>query len=137
MWKHEDLQRKNTSLTAAQVSDRIAGFFNHGADVNQGYLRRTFNNLDDPKARKGGAVHPSISEDDAGPSIRAPEPKKQPAAPEQPAPKPTPHKKPAPKKKPAPLKKPAPKPAPQATPVIVAGLRRSARGLIPSRKLVM
>ena len=37
----------------------------------------------------------------------------------------------------APASAPAPKPAPQATPVIVSGLRRSARGLIPSRRLVM
>ena len=34
VWKHRDLQRKNPSLTAAQISDRIAGFFNHGNDVN-------------------------------------------------------------------------------------------------------
>ncbi len=35
VWKHEDLQRKNASLAATQISDRIAGFFNHGSDVNQ------------------------------------------------------------------------------------------------------
>jgi hypothetical protein len=136
MWKHEDSQRKNTSLTAAQVSDCIAGLFNHGADVNQGYLRRTFNNLDNPKALKGGAALPSISEDDVGPSIRAPDPKKKPAARKQP----TARKKPAQKKKPAPKPTPqAPQPPSPSPPVIVAELRRSARGLIPvlTRKLVM
>ena len=106
VWKHEDLQRKSPSLTTAQVSDRIAGFFNHGADDNQGYLRRTFNNLDDPKARKGGAALLSISEDDAGPSIRAPEPRKKSAARKQPAPKPAPEQ-PAPKPTPEKKEKPA------------------------------
>ena len=36
--KHRDFQRKNPPLAATQMSDRIAGFFNHGNDINQGYL---------------------------------------------------------------------------------------------------
>jgi hypothetical protein len=88
VWKHHDLERKNPTLTASQISDKIAGFFNHGSDINQGYLRNTFDRLDDPLARKGGAL-PTISEDDeAGPSRLAPEPKKKPAARVKAAPKP-------------------------------------------------
>jgi hypothetical protein len=126
VWKHRDLQRKNPTLTAAQISDRIAGFFNHGSDANQGYLRKTFDSLDDPLARKGGAL-PTISEEEeeAGPSRRAPEPKKKPAARKKTARKPTAKKDPAPE---APPPKPAPPPS---------GLRRSSRGRIPSRTLVM
>jgi hypothetical protein len=127
VWKHRDLQRENPTLIASHISDRIAGFFNHGNDINQGYLRKTFDNLDDPLARKGGAL-PTISEnDEAGPSRRAPEPKKKPAARKKASPKPAAKKAPAPE---APPPKPAPPP-----PVIVTGLRRSARGLIPSRCL--
>jgi hypothetical protein len=129
VWKHRDLQRKNPSLTAAQISDKIAGFFNHGSDINQGYLRKTFDSLDDPLARKGGAL-PSISEDDeAGPSRRAPEPKEKPAARKKSAPKSAARKDPAPEALP-------PKPAPPP-PAVATGLRRSARGLIPSRYLRM
>jgi hypothetical protein len=121
VWKHRDLQRKNPSLTAAQVSDRISGFFNHGSDINQGYLRKTFDSLDDPLARKGGAL-PTISEDEAGPSRRAPEPKEKPAAMKKAA------------KKAAAPEAPPPRPAPPP-PAIVTGTRRSARGRIPSRRL--
>jgi len=125
VWKHRDLSRKDPSLNAQQVSDRIAGFFNHRNDINQGHLRKTFDSLGDPLARKGGAL-PIISEDDeAGPSRRSPEPKKNPAARKKAAPKPAAKKAPAPE---APLPKPAPPP-----PAIVTWLRRIARGLITSR----
>ncbi len=60
VWKQRDLQRKNPSLTASQISDRIAGFFNHGNDINQGYIRKTFDSLDDLLAHKGYAL-PTIS----------------------------------------------------------------------------
>ncbi len=114
VWKHRDLQHKNPTLTASQISDRITGFFNHGSDVNAGYLRKTFDSLDDPFARKGGAL-PTISEEnEAGPSRRTHEPPPKPAS----------------------KIKPAPKSAPPP-PAIVTGLRRSARGRIPSRTLCM
>ena len=140
---HRAASAKNPSLTPAQISDKIAGFFQHSNDINQGYLRRTFGSMGDALAKKGVQLS-AIEEDEAGPSRRAPEPaaaRKQPApqkktaAPEQPAPKPAPQK-----KKPAAARKqhaPQKKTAPQTPPVIVSGLRRSARGLIPSRRLVM
>ena len=123
-------------MTPAQISDKIAGCFKHSNDINQSYLRRTFDNMGDALAKKGVQLSP-ISEDEAGPSLRAPEnAAKKPVARKQPAPKPTPKPKPAPKPTPQ-----APPPAspPHSPPVIITGLRRSARGLVPSltRKLVM
>jgi hypothetical protein len=123
---HRTASQSNPSLTPAQISEKIAGYFQHSNDINQGYLRRTFDSLDDPLARKGGAL-PTISENEAGPSRRAPEPKKKPAAKKQTAPKPAAKKAAAPE---APTPKPAPPP-----PVIVTGTRRSARGRVPSRRL--
>ncbi len=99
--------------------------------MNQGYLRKTFDSLDDPLARKGGALSAiSEDEDEAGPSRRAPEP----AARKQAAPKPAARNTAAPK--PTAPEAPPPKPAPPP-PAIVTGLRHSARGRIPSRRLVM
>jgi hypothetical protein len=40
VWKHRDLQRKNPTLIAAQISDHIAGFFSHCSDINQGIFAR-------------------------------------------------------------------------------------------------
>jgi hypothetical protein len=125
---HRAASAKNPSLTPAQISDKIAGFFQHSNDINQGYLRRTFGSMGDALAKKGVQLS-AIEEDEAGPSRRPPEPA---AARKQPAPKPAPKKKPA-----APQKKPAPPSQSPTPPVIVSGLRRSARGLIPSRKIVM
>jgi hypothetical protein len=121
---HRAASAKNPSLTPAQISDKIAGFFQHSNDINQGYLRRTFGSMGDALARKGGAL-PTISENEAGPSRSAPEPKKKPAARKKAAPKPA-----APK--PAAPEAPPPKPAPPP-PAIATGLRRSARGRIPKR----
>ena len=81
-----------------------------------------FDSLDDPLARKGRAL-PTISEIEAGPSRRAPEPAaKKVAAKKVAAPKPAPVA-------------PPPKPAPQ--PLIVTDTRHRSRGRVPSRKLVM
>ena len=123
---HRTASQTNPSLTPAQISEKIAGYFQHSNDINQGYLRRTFDSLDDPLARKGGAL-PTISENEAGPSRREPEP----AAKKKAAPKPAAKKVATPRPVPvAPTPKPAPPP-----PVIVTGTRRSARGRVPSRRL--
>ena len=37
IWKHRDFHRKNPSLTAAPVNDRITCLVNHGLEINQGY----------------------------------------------------------------------------------------------------
>ncbi len=121
---HRTALQKKPSLTPAQISDKIASYFQHSNDINQGYLRRTFDILDDLFARKGKDALPSISENEAGPSRREPEPA---------APKTATRKQAAPR--PAPVA-PPPKPAPPP-PVIVTGTRRSARGRIPSRRIVM
>jgi hypothetical protein len=42
VWKHREMTKKNPSLTATQISEKIAGFFNHSSDINIGYLRKTF-----------------------------------------------------------------------------------------------
>jgi hypothetical protein len=77
---HRTASAKNPSLTPAQISDKIAGCFQHSNDINQSYLRRTFDNMGDALAKKGVQLSP-ISEDEAGPSRRAPEPAaKKPAA---------------------------------------------------------
>ncbi len=100
-------------MTPAQISEKIVGYFQHSNDINQGYLRQTFDSLDDPLARKCKAALPTISENEAGPSRREPEPAV---------------KKPAARKKDA-LEAPPP--------VIVAGTRRGSRGRVPSRRLLM
>ncbi len=124
---HRTASQKNPSLTPAQISEKIAAYFQHSDDINQGYLRPTFDSLDDPLARKGKAALPTISEIEAGPSRRAPEP----AAKKKAAPKPAAKKVATPR--PAPVA-PTPKPAPPP-PIIVTGTRRSARGRVPSRRL--
>jgi DNA-binding XRE family transcriptional regulator len=48
------MTKKNPSLTATQISEKIAGFFNHASDINMGYLRKTFDTLQDPLAKKSG-----------------------------------------------------------------------------------
>jgi hypothetical protein len=53
-WKHREMSRANPRLTATQISEKIAGFFNHASDVNIGYLRLTFDSVDDPLAKKQG-----------------------------------------------------------------------------------
>jgi hypothetical protein len=92
------------------------------------YLRLTFGSMGDSLSKKGVQLS-AIEEDEAGPSRRAPEPKKKPAARKKAAPKPAAKKAPAPE---APPPKTVPPP-----PAIATGLRRSARGLIPSRRIVM
>ena len=39
-------------MTPAQTSDKIAGYFQHSNDINQGYLRRTFNSMGAALAKK-------------------------------------------------------------------------------------
>jgi hypothetical protein len=51
-WKHREMTKKNPSLTATQISEKIAGFFNHSSDINIGYLRKTFDSIIDPLAKK-------------------------------------------------------------------------------------
>ena len=53
-WKHREMTKKNPSLTSTQISEKIAGFFNHASDINIGYLRKTFDTLQDPLAKKSG-----------------------------------------------------------------------------------
>jgi hypothetical protein len=63
-----DVGRK-PSLTATQISEKIAGFFNHASDVNIGYLRKTFDSLESHLATKSktnvptGAL-PPVQEDE-------------------------------------------------------------------------
>jgi hypothetical protein len=119
---HRTASQKHPSLTPALISDKIASYFQHSNDINQGYLRRTFDSLNDPLARKGKAAMPTISENEAGPSRREPEP----AA-----------RKPAAKKKAAPRPAPvAPPPKPAPPPHVVTGSRRSTRERLPSRRIV-
>jgi hypothetical protein len=51
-WKHREMSRRKPSLTATQISEQIAGFFNHASDVNIGYLHKTFDSLDSYLATK-------------------------------------------------------------------------------------
>jgi DNA-binding XRE family transcriptional regulator len=48
------MTKTNPSLTATQISEKIGGFFNHASDINIGYLRNTFDMLQDPLAKKYG-----------------------------------------------------------------------------------
>ena len=50
--RHREMSRQNPRLTATQISERIAGEFNHASDVNIGYLRMTFDSVDSPLATK-------------------------------------------------------------------------------------
>jgi hypothetical protein len=105
-WKHREMSRRKPSLTATQISQQIAGFFNHASDVNISYVRKTFDSVDSSLATKSGTGVPvaapaalqPIEEEAAGTSAAgaavkkkapAPQTKKAPAvvpAPEQPAP---------------------------------------------------
>jgi len=123
---HRAASVKNPSLTPAQISDQIAGFFSN--DINTGYLRCTFGSMDDALAKKGVQLS-AIKEDEAEPSRCAPDPKKKPVVNKKATPKPAAKKAPA-------LEAPLPKPAPPP-PAIFTGLRRSARRRIPSRRIVM
>ena len=113
---HRSASQTNPSLTQAQISDEIAGYFQQSNDINQGYLRRTFDCLDNALARKGKAALPTISENEAGPSQRAPQPTTRKTA----APRPGPE---------------APPPRPVPPPQNATGTSRSSRGGVPSRKL--
>jgi hypothetical protein len=121
---HRSASHTNPSLTLSQISDKIAGYFKHSNDINQGYLHRTFDSLDDPLARKGKAALPTISDNEARTSRRVPNL----AAKKSATPKPAAKKAPAPE---------APPPKPAPPPQIVNGTRRSARGRILSRYLRM
>jgi hypothetical protein len=46
------MTKKNSSLTPTQISEKIGGFFNHSSDINIGYLRKTFDTILDPLAKK-------------------------------------------------------------------------------------
>ena len=122
---HRAASGKNPSLTPTQISDKMAGYFQHSNDINQDYFRRMFGSMGTALAKKG--VPLSTIEEKARPNRRAPEQKKKPSAKKAPAPKPAP--------KPAP-EAPPPKPTPMP-PVIVTENRRSAHGRIPSRRLFM
>ena len=52
--KYKEYKRKDPRLTETQLSEKIAVFFNHGIDVFRGYLRKTFDDLDDTLATKKG-----------------------------------------------------------------------------------
>ena len=62
-WKHKELSRKNPNLTATQISEKIAGFFNHASDVNIGYLRKTFDSVNSPLATKKGLTEEAQEEE--------------------------------------------------------------------------
>ena len=53
-WKHREMTKNGPILTSTQISEKIAGFFNHSSDINIGYLRKTFDTLQDPFAKKSG-----------------------------------------------------------------------------------
>lgn len=116
-WKHKDMMRKNPSLTAQQISDKIAGFFNHSSDINIGYLRKTFDSIDDPLAKKTSS---SPSESSLPPIAETPEP----PTPEPPTPEP-PVVRPAPRRR-ARTVTPTPQPTPEP---------RARRASRPSKRL--
>ena len=60
--KYEAYKRKYPRLTETQLSEKIAVFFNHGSDVSRGYLRKTFDSLDDPLATKKGVSPNAVAE---------------------------------------------------------------------------
>jgi hypothetical protein len=69
-WKHREMSRRKPSLTATQISKKIAGFFNHASDVNIGYLRKTFDSLESHLATKSKTMLPTgalppVQEDEA------------------------------------------------------------------------
>jgi hypothetical protein len=65
--KYEEIRSKNKTLTAEQISQQIAGFFNHSSSISKGYIRKTFDSLDDPLANKKG-----VRPDDVASPARAP-----------------------------------------------------------------
>jgi len=60
-WKHREMSRRKPSLTATQISEKIAGFFNHASDVNIGYLRKTFDSLESHLATKSTTNAPTAA----------------------------------------------------------------------------
>ncbi len=50
--RYEDFKRKDPNLTEDQISEKIAAFFNHSAEISKKYLRKTFDSLDSPLATK-------------------------------------------------------------------------------------
>jgi hypothetical protein len=64
------MSRRKPALTATQISEKIAGFFNHASDVNIGYLRKTFDSLESHLATKSKTNAPTaalqpVQEDEA------------------------------------------------------------------------
>ena len=54
MFKYREWRKKDRTLTEEQISQKIAGFFNHSYDISRGYKHLTFDSLTDPLAIKQG-----------------------------------------------------------------------------------
>jgi hypothetical protein len=54
MFKYRQWRSKDKTLTEEQISQKVAGFFNHSSDISRGYKRLTFDSLTDPLATKHG-----------------------------------------------------------------------------------
>ena len=54
MFKYRQWRSKDKTLTEEQISQKIAGFFNHSSDISRGYKRLTFDSLTEPLATKQG-----------------------------------------------------------------------------------